>query len=114
MSSELTLVQISWSGCKDSQTSADAYEAGTATGAMSYVRTLRYTSRLLSLKRANIQAFITVLSQKPQQSYQELLVNIRCVDLPPAAALSDRCSQGHPEDEVQPEAAAVELTPDGT
>jgi metacaspase-1 len=30
-------VQISWSGCKDSQTSADAVEAGAATGAMSYV-----------------------------------------------------------------------------
>jgi hypothetical protein len=27
---------ISWSGCKDSQTSADAVEAGSATGAMSY------------------------------------------------------------------------------
>ncbi|KAJ3753534.1 peptidase C14, caspase domain-containing protein [Lentinula raphanica] len=49
---------ISWSGCKDSQTSADAVEAGTATGAMSY-------------------AFITALSQNPQQSYQMLLTNIR-------------------------------------
>ena len=29
--------QISWSGCKDSQTSADTWEAGVATGAMSYV-----------------------------------------------------------------------------
>jgi len=28
---------IMWSGCKDSQTSADATEAGKATGAMSYV-----------------------------------------------------------------------------
>jgi metacaspase-1 len=32
------LLQISWSGCKDSQTSADTFEAGMATGAMSYVR----------------------------------------------------------------------------
>lgn len=32
-----TAIQISWSGCKDSQTSADTYEQGTATGAMSYV-----------------------------------------------------------------------------
>ncbi len=32
--------QISWSGCKDSQTSADTQEAGNATGAMSYVRPL--------------------------------------------------------------------------
>lgn len=30
--------QISWSGCKDSQTSADTVEAGKATGAMSHVR----------------------------------------------------------------------------
>lgn len=29
-------LQISWSGCKDSQTSADAFEAGAATGAMSH------------------------------------------------------------------------------
>ncbi|CAE6443405.1 unnamed protein product [Rhizoctonia solani] len=49
---------ISWSGCKDSQTSADTVEAGEATGAMSY-------------------AFIDVLKQKPQQTYQELLNNIR-------------------------------------
>lgn len=33
---------ISWSGCKDSQTSADAVEAGTATGAMSFV-CIRFT-----------------------------------------------------------------------
>ncbi|KDN48602.1 hypothetical protein RSAG8_02589, partial [Rhizoctonia solani AG-8 WAC10335] len=49
---------ISWSGCKDSQTSADTVEAGEATGAMSY-------------------AFMEVLKQKPQQTYQELLGNIR-------------------------------------
>ncbi|KXN84709.1 Metacaspase-1 [Leucoagaricus sp. SymC.cos] len=49
---------ISWSGCKDSQTSADTQEAGQATGAMSY-------------------AFISALSSNTQQSYQELLNNIR-------------------------------------
>ncbi|KAI0245292.1 peptidase C14, caspase domain-containing protein [Lactifluus subvellereus] len=49
---------ISWSGCKDSQTSADAVEDGSPTGAMSY-------------------AFIAALTEQPQQSYQELLVNIR-------------------------------------
>ena len=32
-----TFLQISWSGCKDSQTSADTEEAGRATGAMSFV-----------------------------------------------------------------------------
>lgn len=29
--------QVSWSGCLDSQTSADTWEAGAAVGAMSYV-----------------------------------------------------------------------------
>ncbi|CAD6576300.1 MAG: Ca(2+)-dependent cysteine protease [Cyphobasidiales sp. Tagirdzhanova-0007] len=49
---------ISWSGCKDTQTSADAVEAGQATGAMSY-------------------AFITALTKYPQQSYIQLLNTIR-------------------------------------
>ena len=49
-----------WSGCKDSQTSADTNEAGKATGAMSY-------------------AFIQALSVNPQQSYMQLLNNIRYV-----------------------------------
>jgi hypothetical protein len=31
---------ISWSGCKDSQTSADTVEAGQSTGAMSFVSLL--------------------------------------------------------------------------
>jgi hypothetical protein len=38
----LRLVQISFSGCKDSQTSADTVEAGQATGAMSFVRRRRH------------------------------------------------------------------------
>lgn len=42
------------SGCKDSQTSADASEAGKATGAMSY-------------------AFVKVLSEFPQLTYNQLL-----------------------------------------
>nr|ODN93748.1 metacaspase-1 [Cryptococcus depauperatus CBS 7855] len=49
---------ISWSGCKDSQTSADTQEAGRATGAMSY-------------------AFIAALTKYPQQSYVQLLNTIR-------------------------------------
>ncbi|KAF8635165.1 hypothetical protein AX15_000503 [Amanita polypyramis BW_CC] len=49
---------ISWSGCKDSQTSADTQEAGQATGAMSY-------------------AFISAIERNPQQSYQQLLSSIR-------------------------------------
>lgn len=34
----ILVIQISWSGCKDTQTSADTSEAGQATGAMSWVR----------------------------------------------------------------------------
>ncbi|EWC45522.1 metacaspase-1A [Drechslerella stenobrocha 248] len=49
---------VQWSGSKDVQTSADTVEGGEATGAMSY-------------------AFINALKKNGQQSYQELLVNIR-------------------------------------
>ncbi|CCM05308.1 uncharacterized protein FIBRA_07522 [Fibroporia radiculosa] len=52
--------QISWSGCMDSQTSADTWEAGAAVGAMSY-------------------AFMKSLTDKPQQSYQQLLGSIRSI-----------------------------------
>ncbi|KAH9972769.1 caspase domain-containing protein [Lactifluus volemus] len=69
---------ISWSGCKDSQTSADAVEAGAATGAMSY-------------------AFILALTQQPQQSYQQLLVSIRSI-LGPKYAQRPQLSCSHPLD----------------
>ncbi|ODO08733.1 metacaspase-1 [Cryptococcus wingfieldii CBS 7118] len=49
---------VMWSGCKDSQTSADTQEAGRATGAMSY-------------------AFIAALTKYQQQSYVQLLNTIR-------------------------------------
>ncbi|KAH9913686.1 caspase domain-containing protein [Epithele typhae] len=49
---------ISWSGCKDSQTSADTYENGVATGAMSH-------------------AFISSMRDSPNQTYQELLRSVR-------------------------------------
>lgn len=49
---------IMFSGCKDTQTSADAFENGQATGAMSH-------------------AFIEVMTQNPNQSYLTLLVNMR-------------------------------------
>ncbi|CAG8452953.1 3180_t:CDS:10 [Scutellospora calospora] len=49
---------IMFSGCKDSQTSADANEAGQNTGAMSY-------------------AFITALRANRYQTYQQLLNSIR-------------------------------------
>ncbi|ANB14936.1 Ca(2+)-dependent cysteine protease MCA1 [Sugiyamaella lignohabitans] len=51
---------IQLSGCKDDQTSADAVEGGTNTGAMSY-------------------SFIEVMSQNPNQSYISLLNNMRQV-----------------------------------
>ncbi|CAE6447138.1 unnamed protein product [Rhizoctonia solani] len=69
---------ISWSGCKDSQTSADTVEAGEATGAMSY-------------------AFMDVLKQKPQQTYQELLNNIREV-LRNKYSQKPQLSSSHPMD----------------
>ncbi|KAL2270738.1 hypothetical protein VTJ83DRAFT_109 [Remersonia thermophila] len=49
---------IMWSGSKDDQTSADATIASEATGAMSW-------------------AFISSLKKKPEQSYIELLNNVR-------------------------------------
>ncbi|THH15699.1 hypothetical protein EW146_g4816 [Bondarzewia mesenterica] len=69
---------ISWSGCKDSQTSADAYEAGSATGAMSY-------------------AFIAALSENPQQSYQQLLNSIRGI-LRAKYSQKPQLSSSHPMD----------------
>lgn len=67
---------ISWSGCKDSQTSADAYEAGAATGAMSY-------------------AFMTALGENPQQSYQQLLGNLRGI-LKAKYSQKPQLSSSHP------------------
>ncbi|TDL26325.1 peptidase C14 [Rickenella mellea] len=69
---------ISFSGCKDTQTSADTVEAGRATGAMSY-------------------AFITVLTQQPQQTYQQLLVSLREV-LRNKYSQKPQLSSSHPMD----------------
>lgn len=69
---------ISWSGCKDSQTSADAVEAGTATGAMSF-------------------AFISALSQSREQSFQQLLVTIRGI-LKTKYSQRPQLSSSHPMD----------------
>jgi hypothetical protein len=51
---------MSWSGCKDSQTSADAQIRGRNTGAMS-------------------DAFLTALARNPNPSYRDLLVEIRWI-----------------------------------
>ncbi|KAG1775907.1 putative metacaspase [Suillus placidus] len=69
---------ISWSGCKDSQTSADTQEAGRATGAMSY-------------------AFIRALSENPQQSYQQLLISLRVI-LREKYSQKPQLSSSHPMD----------------
>jgi metacaspase-1 len=66
---------ISFSGCKDSQTSADTHEAGQATGAMSFAfisALSKYFVRLLW--RVLTDGFS---ASKHQQTYQELLVNVR-------------------------------------
>ncbi|KJA29744.1 hypothetical protein HYPSUDRAFT_31731 [Hypholoma sublateritium FD-334 SS-4] len=69
---------ISWSGCKDSQTSADTQEAGQATGAMSY-------------------AFIEALGKNKNQSYQQLLVGIRDI-LKSKYSQKPQLSSSHPMD----------------
>jgi len=69
---------ISWSGCKDNQTSADAVEAGSATGAMSY-------------------AFITALSNQPRQSYLQLLHSLRGI-LSAKYSQKPQLSSSHPMD----------------
>ncbi|KII89041.1 hypothetical protein PLICRDRAFT_124266 [Plicaturopsis crispa FD-325 SS-3] len=69
---------ISFSGCKDSQTSADANEAGKATGAMSY-------------------AFITALSNNPRQSYVQLLNSLRDI-LKAKYSQKPQLSASHPMD----------------
>ncbi|EJD49594.1 peptidase C14 [Auricularia subglabra TFB-10046 SS5] len=69
---------ISWSGCKDTQTSADTQEAGQATGAMSW-------------------AFIESLRQQPQQTYQQLLVSIREL-LSSKYSQKPQVSSSHPMD----------------
>ncbi|KAK7050944.1 Ca(2+)-dependent cysteine protease [Paramarasmius palmivorus] len=69
---------ISWSGCKDTQTSADTQEGGQATGAMSY-------------------AFMLTLGQNPQQSYIELLNNVRDI-LRDKYSQKPQLSASHPID----------------
>lgn len=69
---------ISISGCKDSQTSADAMEGGTATGAMSF-------------------AFIEVMTRDPNQSYLSLLNNMREV-LRGKYSQKPQLSASHPTD----------------
>ncbi|KAH8918555.1 hypothetical protein BT69DRAFT_1285591 [Atractiella rhizophila] len=69
---------ISWSGCKDSQQSADTEQSGLATGAMSW-------------------AFIKSLNQEPKQSYLQLLNSIR-KELKGRYAQKPQLSSSHPLD----------------
>ncbi|KAG6335665.1 hypothetical protein ID866_3423 [Astraeus odoratus] len=70
---------ISFSGCKDSQTSADTQAAGRATGAMSF-------------------AFVQALKGNPRQSYQQLLVNIRDILRKGGYGQKPQLSSSHPMD----------------
>ncbi|KAI7903393.1 peptidase C14, caspase domain-containing protein [Cokeromyces recurvatus] len=69
---------VMFSGCKDDQTSADANEAGRATGAMSY-------------------AFTKSLRNNPNQSYQELLNSVRDI-LRDKYSQRPQLSSSHPID----------------
>ncbi len=66
------------SGCKDSQTSADATEAGKATGACSF-------------------AFLTVMNQYPQITYKQMLNAVRDV-LASKYSQKPQLSSSHPID----------------
>ncbi|ORY96418.1 caspase domain-domain-containing protein [Syncephalastrum racemosum] len=69
---------IMFSGCKDDQTSADATEAGKATGAMSY-------------------ALTSTLRENPRQSYKELLNSVRDI-LREKYSQRPQLSSSHPLD----------------
>ncbi|KAL0065138.1 Ca(2+)-dependent cysteine protease [Marasmius tenuissimus] len=86
---------ISWSGCKDSQTSADTVEAGTATGAMSYafMTTLCKDNGLIDSR----PSLTFLVATNPQQSYMELLNNIRDI-LRSKYSQKPQLSASHPMD----------------
>jgi len=69
--------KISWSGCKDSQTSADATEAGKATGAMSFAFIQALGQYLASHTVIPFLTGVFGIAQNPQQSYIQLLNSIR-------------------------------------
>jgi len=70
---------ISWSGCKDSEKSWDIVQSGEATGAMSH-------------------AFIQTLTKNPNQSYQQLLRNIRNILKQGKYRQKPQLSSSHPMD----------------
>ncbi|KIK97762.1 hypothetical protein PAXRUDRAFT_759934 [Paxillus rubicundulus Ve08.2h10] len=88
---------ISWSGCKDSQTSADASIGGRNTGAMSDVRLHASDPVLFLTPLSTMQAFLTALERNPNPSYQQLLVDIRRV-LSNKYSQKPQLSSSHPID----------------
>lgn len=88
---------IMFSGCKDDQTSADANEAGKATGAMSYA----FTSKLSCIQEQkqiySFQFMIATLRKNPNQSYQELLNSVRDI-LRDKYSQRPQMSSSHPID----------------
>lgn len=67
------------SGCRDDQTSADTVEEGRATGALSH-------------------AFVDALTQKPEQSYLEMLSNTRKILKKKRYTQIPQLSSSHPID----------------
>jgi len=70
---------ISFSGCKDSQTSADTVENGSATGAMSH-------------------AFVEAMKRNPSPTYQQLLGTIREILKAGGYGQKPQLSSSHPMD----------------
>jgi hypothetical protein len=70
---------IAWAGCKDSERSDDIVEDGETIGAMSKSTEILCFSLEVYLCLVEGHAFVEVLRKQPQQSYQELLNNIRDV-----------------------------------
>ncbi|KAJ7590689.1 caspase domain-containing protein [Mycena floridula] len=84
---------ISWSGCRDDQTSADTFNGRVAVGAMSSVSRLLVVWIMLIL----FQAFIRALTERPKQSYQELLKSVRTI-LHPRYSQKPQLGSSHPID----------------
>lgn len=71
---------IMFSGCKDSQTSADAVEDGKATGAMSYAFTSKCNQGAgcsACITNVGDALILATLRQNPKQSYHALLNSVR-------------------------------------
>ncbi|KAI8376291.1 caspase domain-containing protein [Radiomyces spectabilis] len=92
---------IMFSGCKDDQTSADAQEAGKATGAMSHAFTSKSFclrgSAILWVSSEIILSFLAALRENPHQSYQQLLNTIRDI-LRDKYSQRPQLSSSHPID----------------